>query len=220
MVGIKGQALNPGQSTYDVEYCDPSNPHSNLSARYILYTGSSKTQYVFPSDLEYYQVITAMTISEASQLFLGYPQESLPQILTSGTKIRYNKRENIPIINLPGSWGSISETPEYPISSLFENFNKQYIVILQRGVDPYSPKFVNKYGIGRLFGSSDPNAITITAETRLNIPIQKLPATNMSVQPFNGQSDIFYPSHFFKGGITTQNIPGEQWSAFTTFNVG
>lgn len=44
----------------------------------------------------------------------------------------------------------------------------------------------------------------------------------MSVQPMtvNGQSEVFYPSHFFRGGINNSTTVGTQWSAFTSSSVG
>jgi hypothetical protein len=96
--------------------------------------------------------------------------------------------------------------------SVFDDIDSQYILILQRGVDPYSPKYVNEYNVGKLFGKSigDPN-FTFTAETRTNIPIQRLTQTNRSVQSFT-QSTMFYPSHFFQAG--------NDFSGFTTSTVG
>ena len=212
--GISGTVLNAGPSTYQVQYCNPNNSYSNLSTSYQLTQGTVYTGYTFPADIEYYQVLTAITVSEYTNLIQGSPNESLPQILNSGSRIRYNIRD--------GGWGNYSETNEIPIKDIFEGFNEQYVMILQRGVDPYSPLLPNKYGLGILFGSNNPDAITITANTRVNIPIQKLNNTSMSVQPFtvNGQSEIFYPSHFFRGGIVNSTVVGEQWSAFTTSNVG
>lgn len=222
--GISGVTLQTGPSIYNVQYCDPSNPYSNLSTSYQLSLGCEYSGYTFPADIEYFQVITAITVAQAITLFQGQPSESLPDIINSKNVIRFNNKSYTSIFGVcfQGSWGNIEVSREYSMSEVFKDFNQQYLVILQRGVDPYSPKIVNKYGLGHLFGSSNADAITVTAETRVNIPIQKLNSTSMSVQPFtvNGQSEIFYPSHFFRGGIPNSTVSGQQWSAFTTFNVG
>lgn len=223
-VGISGTTLQTGPSTYTVQYCNPSNPYSSLSTNYQIRKGCEYSGYTFPADIEYYQVLTALTISQAVALFQGQPQESLPNVINSKNVIRYNNRsfEKTLGICFQGGWGDVELSREYSMSEVFRDFNSQYLVILQRGVDPYSPKIKNKYGLGILFGSNDPDSLTITAETRLNIPIQRLNSTSMSVQPItvNGQSEIFYPSHFFRGGIQNSLVVGEQWSAFTTSNVG
>jgi hypothetical protein len=222
-LGIVGQALNPGPSQYNVQYCNPTNPYSNLTTTYQLNTGSTSTGYTFPADIEYYQVLTAITITEAISLFGGAPNESLPQIVNSGTVIRYNNQKYSKVLGtcFVSGWGNVVQTSEIPYSTIFQDYGNQYITILQRGVDPYSPKYINKYGLGILFGYSDADSLIMTAETRLNIPIQKLNSTNISVQPItqNGQSEIYYPSHFFRGGVPNSTIIGQQWSAFTSFNI-
>lgn len=101
-------------------------------------------------------------------------------------------------------------------------FQLQKIVILQRGVDPYSPLLTNKYSIGRIFGQDidDPNWI-FTASTRVNIPVQKTPAgSTTTVAQHTIQDNIFFQSKFFTPGVIGSTTPGEQYSAFTTSNVG
>lgn len=219
--GISGTTLNSGPSSITVKYANPSNQYQELSSTYNLSYGSDTISYKFPADIEYYQVITAITMNEAFQLFsTTIPEESLADVLTSKTRILYNQRENF----ITG-WGpTLDVLPEYQISDLFDGFKEQYLIILQRGVDPYSPIYPNKYDLNVLMGfpmGSNPQLI-VTGSTRLNVPIQKLNTTTMTVQPFtvNGQNQIFYSSHFFRGGIPNSTTVGSQWSAFTTSNVG
>ena len=211
--GISGTPLNPEVSTYNVEYCDPNNQLSNLSVSYVLSTGSTLSNYLYPSDIEYFQVLTGLTVTEASKVWDTTSSGFLPNVMNSGTIVIYNEKT---------SGGTITtyNSPEYKISDLFESFSEKYILILQRGVDPYSPTYTNKYGLGKLFGLANEDDLTITANTRLNIPIQKLPNSAISVQSFSSQDNIFYPSHFFKGGIDGSSVPGQSWSAFTTGVVG
>jgi len=211
--GISGTSLNSGVSTYNVEYCDPNNQLNNLSVSYLLSTGSTLTNYLYPSDIEYFQVLTGLTIEEASTMWDTTTSGLLPNVLNSGTVIIYNEK-------LKSGWGTPTNTSELKEADLFDSFSKKYILILQRGVDPYSPKYSNKYGLGKLFGMANEDSLTITANTRSNIPIQKLPNSSASVQLFNSQDNIFYPSHFFKGGIDGSTTPGQNWSGFTTGVVG
>jgi hypothetical protein len=211
--GISGTPLNSGASTYNVEYCDPNNQLNNLSVSYVLSTGSTLSNYLYPADVEYFQVITGLTVAQASTMWDTTTSGLLPNVMNSGSVIIYNEKTT-------GGTVTTYNTPEYKISDLFESFSEKYILILQRGVDPYSPIYTNKYGLGKLFGLSNEESLTITANTRLNIPIQKLPNSTISVQSFNSQNNIFYPSHFFKGGIDGSTIPGQSWSAFTTSIVG
>jgi hypothetical protein len=211
--GISGSSLNSGVSTYNVEYCDPNNQLNNLSVSYLLSTGSTLTNYLYPSDIEYFQVLTGLTIDEASTIWDTTTSGLLPNVINSGTVVVYNEK-------LTSGWGTPTNSPELKISDLFDSFTKKYVLILQRGVDPYSPIYTNKYGLGKLFGMANEDSLTITANTRLNIPIQKLPNSTISVQSFDSQDNIFYPSHFFKGGIDGSTTPGQSWSAFTTSAVG
>jgi hypothetical protein len=202
--GISGTSINPGVSQYPVEYAISQTTNSS-PVNYILSTGSTITNYKFPADLEYYQVITAITVSDAVQIWGPNTTNGLlPTIFSSDTDIIWNRRTG-------GSWGSTSVST-YPVSTTFVDFDKQFILILQRGVDPYSPNYTNKYGIGKLLGYPNENDFVITASTRLNIPIQKNTDTTTSVQKHNNQNNIFYSSHFFK--------PGNDFSAFTTSTVG
>jgi hypothetical protein len=105
-------------------------------------------------------------------------------------------------------------------SEYYSDFQNQYVLVLQRGVDPYSPKYKNEYSLGDIFGTneSDPNW-TFTAETRLNIPIQRLTNPSTTIQGYNNQSDIFYQSYFFSPGISGSNVSGGQFTGYTTTNT-
>jgi hypothetical protein len=103
----------------------------------------------------------------------------------------------------------------------FEDFVSQKVVIIQRGVDPYSPLLTNKYSVGRIFGQDidDPNW-TFTASTRVNIPIQKVPVGSTTTVPkHDNQDNIFFQSKFFTPGVSGSVTPGQQYSGFTTSNV-
>jgi hypothetical protein len=132
--------------------------------------------------------------------------ETFPNVLAAPSRLILARKRNIR--------GYSRNDKDFLISPLdaFSDIENQFILILQRGVDPYSPKYTNEYRLGRLFGKNiDDTDLTITAQTRLNIPIQKLTQTNISVQPFN-QNGMFYPSYFF--------TPGNDFSGFTTSTVG
>jgi len=204
--GISGTTLNPGPSQYIVNYATGQQQESNRI--YNLSTGSTLNNYNYPADIEYFQVLTAITISQASQIWNLSNSESLPSILESSMVIKWNIKPQ----GLLTSWGSINFYPPLKFADYFENFDNQYIIIMQRGVDPYSPIFKNKYGIGKLLGFGNENDFTIEVSSRLNIPIQKLNSSSTSVQLFNQQNNIFYKSHFFE--------PGNDFVSFNTRAVG
>jgi hypothetical protein len=203
VTGISGRTLLEKQGNITVNYA--TTQLTNSSVDYFLSTGSTEVNYKFPLDIEYYQVITALTISQAAKLWSTSNDSQLPGILMSNIEIFYCIKDAF-------AWGHTVGLPGFKFSELFDDFNNQYITIIQRGVDPYSPKYTNQYGIGKILGLANENDLIITANTRLNIPIQKLTTNTLSVQPFDSQSSIFYPSYFFE--------PGDQYSSFTTSNVG
>ena len=190
-----------------VNYADTNNQSVNRTTTYNLTSGSTIDRQIFPMDREYYQVVTALTVSDYFKLVVSTPTQSFPDVINSKTVLRFMEKATIDYRERAIGSGNI-----YKFSDFFEDFNNQYVLILQRGVDPYSPKFMNKFNLGLLFGSNiDDTRFIVNSETRVNIPIQ--PRYNgYTVQRFDTQSQIFYPSKFF--------TPGGQYSAFTSASVG
>ena len=214
--GIEGTSIT-GATTIQVNYAATQTSNSNVS--YYISSGTTETRAKYPGDIEYYQVITAITITTA--LVNGQTQYTNPNFNGStGFWGALNAPNIITVADeyRPG-WVEIRGTETLP-TSYFQDFVQQKVLILQRGVDPYSPKVINQYGIGKILGYPNEDDIVITATTRLNIPIQALPTTNtISVQnhrttPTNNQ--IFFYSNFFTPG----RVGGQQFSAYTTDNVG
>jgi hypothetical protein len=134
--------------------------------------------------------------------------EAFQSILTGETTVFFEYTDN-------GS--PISDQANLKYEDYFQDFGNQYVTILQRGVDPYSPTYNNEYGVGKIFGYSNNDAITFTASTRINTPIQPVLNGDISVQKFNGgQSAIFTASHFFQPGVAGSTTPGLQFSGFQT----
>jgi hypothetical protein len=212
VTGISGQTYNGSGATYvDVSYATTQTSNVLTPVRYDLPYGSSETNYRFPADLEYYQVITAITVSDAAKIW------------NTGTTQSFGNVLNTPSIST--RWKSIAGfrvqdgTNTLNAYEFFQSGNEQYILILQRGVDPYSPKYVNEYCLGGLFGTTEFDSNwTITASTRVNIPIQKVDTSSMTVQPYN-QTNMYYQSYFFKPGTTTSSIAGQSFTGFTTTNT-
>jgi hypothetical protein len=190
--------------------------------------GESCQRYIYPSDIEYYQVLTAITITKT--IINGQPQYSIPNL---GNGVSFWKTLTAPnnIVTFD-ALGRPVTPPNYNTTtsltnavrnyetSLFDGFENQKVLILQRGVDPYSPLMVNKYGIGKIMGHISEDAVTFTAMTRMNIPIQSLPSGGKSIQNHGNQNNIFGSSYFYSPGIPGQTTSGLVFSSFTTPNVG
>ena len=195
----------------------------------IIDTGIECQRYEYPSDIEYYQVLTAITITKT--IVNGQPQYSIPgsdQPNSSFWKTLNSDNDIITFRQFRGIYIPVLSTnftqdltsfngSEYSLpTSDFEDYENQKVLILQRGVDPYSPLLVNKFGIGKILGYNSEDAVTITATTRMNIPIQALNVStngNLTVQNHNNQQNILYSSYFY----TPSN---SEYSGFTTPNFG
>lgn len=200
--GITGTTTQ-GASSLSVGYAVTET--TNGTTMYSLPTGSTITRQVYPLDREYFQVVTAITIADAVKIWDTSTLETFPNVLNAPSRITLAKKRAL---------AGYSRDDGFLINplSVFDDIDNQYILILQRGVDPYSPKYANEYKLGRIFGKNiDDSNFTITAQTRTNIPIQRLTQTSLSVQSFT-QSTMFYPSHFFEAG--------NNFSGFTTSTVG
>jgi hypothetical protein len=161
-------------TSFTVNYAHISGS-GNTTTNYSGLTITASTDYhKFPIDIEYFQVLTGMTYSAyTNQCVTQLPNSFNARYLSN--KVRVNHLQdnycNYPYTN--------PETPLYinPISKI-KNYNDLVVVFLVRGVDPYSPKVNVKYGLGRLFGHTNEDAVqiggTLSGDPKfhLNIPIQ------------------------------------------------
>jgi hypothetical protein len=141
--GISGTTII-GSSLIDVNYATTQT--SNQTTTYFLPTGSTIVRQAYPQDREYFQVVTAITIADAAKIWSTTELETFPNVLNANSRITLAKRRAALI---PG----YDRNDNFLINplSVFDDIDSQYILILQRGVDPYSPKYVNEYSVGKLF---------------------------------------------------------------------
>ena len=207
VTGISGTTYNgSGQTQINVNYA--TDNYSNQQVIYTLPYGSIETNYKFPQDREYFQVITAITMSQATQIWNTSVPNSFPNLISQPTTVDF-------WVKGFGDYTIITST-NFLLKDTFEDFNNQYVLVMQRGVDPYSPKYVNEYGLGALFGSNvNDSRFTVTAETRVNIPIQKVSGgfNFGTIDTFSNQNSVFYQSYFFRPDLI-------QYSAYSTSTVG
>jgi hypothetical protein len=203
--GITGTPKNI-QGQISVVYANRDNQTQGDTQTYTINSGTTIENYRFPTDIEYYQVLTAITVSDFIQLSSTSNVQNFSSILLSCSNVsvyRGTTRRNSP--------RRFEFSTNICTKDVFTEFDSQYVVIFQRGVDPYSPIIPNKYGLGKLFGFNDEDSITITATTRLNVPIQPI-QSGLAIQQHNNQNNIFFPSYFWESG--------NGFSSFTTSNVG
>jgi hypothetical protein len=203
--GVTGNTISGPQQVI-INYADTSNQTIQRSTQYNLSTGTTINRQIFPLDREYYQVVTAITVTDYFNLSIAGNNQQLPNVLKSQTVLRFMEQ-------------AVREYRErdlgnnvFSFSNFFDGFDNQYVLILQRGVDPYSPLFNNKYNLGVLFGSNynDPK-FDFDIKSRINIPIQSK-QVGLTSNSLTSQIGNFYPSKFFS--------IGDGFSAFTTSTVG
>ena len=164
-----------GATTVQVNYAAPNGTTGNVPSPIynIVLSATSKTTYHrFPIDIEYFQVITAMTYNQFSGQCVTQLQNSLNQkYFFNSTRFfkSFNRdRDN----NYNGYTGAINTSLSLRSIQFVRDAAQNYVVILNRGVDPYTSKIDIEYGLGKLFGYNSENGVTIKGSYRMNIPIQ------------------------------------------------
>jgi hypothetical protein len=220
-------AITLGVQTITDDNCITLNTFGGTAIFNLINSGDTCQRYDYPSDIEYYQVLTAITITTTT--INGVTIPVVPNSAGSGGFYEGVLRQNSIIENYekqtvlyPTGAATLESTVSLNPTDYMLGFTDQVILVLQRGVDPYSPLLTNKYSIGTIFGTndSDPNW-TFTASTRINVPIQKIPnGSPTSIPQHNNQNNIYFQSHFYTPGVVGSTTPGLQYSSYTTSNVG
>jgi hypothetical protein len=149
----------------------------------VTITATSTTNiHKFPIDVEYFQVITGMTYSSFSGMCVNLLPNSLNKKYfandttffkmynnTNGNK--YGGRGYIAFVGaIPGQL--LPGVKVLKSMSYVRYVSDNYVVILNRGVDPYTSKIPIEYGLGKLFGHGSESAVKVKGFYRMNIPIQ------------------------------------------------
>jgi len=206
---ITGTTLT-GQTSISINYANPNNPLGSLPATIVINSPQVSQKPVignpqveqsylqYPTDLEYFQLITGVTYSDfinqsnyttASGFF---PQDYLLHDISYVAPCGASKTLN----NIIG---------------VMENYQTYEICIFVRGVDPFTAKQTISYDLSKIFGKSYGN-ISIQGDYYLNVPIQPLPTslkptTHNTVN--NGNQTLYFPSFTFTPDPT-------QYTAFTS----
>lgn len=215
-----------------INYADPNNPNTNKSVTVnITNSSTGEGSYIFAADLEYYQVVTALTVNNLISTFntqdsLGNRQPNpdfyssfYRRILSGETSMVWNLTdENNDEQN--GATYYESGAQRYGLKS-FENYDSLVVVILMRGVDPYTDRQKTKIDVSLPFGLKE-NSIVVESNYKLNIPIQSnlnLPRHNelTTNDTLSFGTRIFYPSYIFTPSTSVDNTL-YTFSAYTTNN--
>jgi len=199
-------------TSINVNYANPdflSNGGSNLNTTYIVPVLSSTTSVSgtssFAADVEYFQVITGMTIaqyatlanSNSPELSFGvrYLQRITPSIGQSVLKI--------PMIRtLGGNQASNvvygNDSTNIYLTNYITDYDEYKIVLLQRGIDAHSPRIPQEIDLSRIFGFPTYNSgLVISGEFKMNYPITGTIYSDRHDEILNNTSNLFKPSYTF-----------------------
>jgi hypothetical protein len=211
----------------EVNYSNPDGSGNESMTYYDVpqITGATDVVnfYKFPSDVEYFQVITGMTYSEFSGQ-CGTSDNSLNErFIDNDCRMGYNPDKwngyQYKVQNDKSEWGGPINVPTIENIKDHENL---CVVILNRGVDPHSLPTEIEYGLGIIFGFGIGNedSKTVVGQYRLNIPINGgyknvshdngdyLSNENISTDLYTGQ-DLYYDSFLFQPSVI-------QYTGFTS----
>ena len=211
-----------GQQTKIINYADPSNFSSTTSlvanieiiqsSKYGNTMATQEDDYLrYPTDLEYFQVVTGLTYAQFSTVAdfttNGFPKDFL------GQKLTYIHPECLTFNTSNSSVMSTYTTKTLPLSNVEYLLQKDdyEVIFLTRGVDPNTDKQTIKYDLSLLFGNP---ALTnvIEGSYYLNYPIQTYPQFPTKPRTHvvsNNTNGLYFPSFTFT--ITPSN-----YTAFTS----
>jgi hypothetical protein len=197
-----------------VTYANPDAPIGetpNQTTTYIVPYLSSTT-YVygtspFASDVEYFQVITGMTIGQYASLALSgdalsfgsrYLQRITPDI--GQTVLDIPTVRTIPEYST-GVVGYDINDNQYTRKYLTEyitDYDEYKIVFLQRGIDAHSPRITQEIDLSRIFGFPDYNSnLIVSGQFKMNYPITGTIYCDRHDETLNNTSNLFKPSYAF-----------------------
>lgn len=191
--GITG--TQQSSSVITVNWADETNPSVNNTITYdVKPKPPTETKYKFPTDLEYFQVITAMTVAQITAITNS----------NTATPIGNNYIQRV-----------LLNQTDKAYKDNYQGFSDLGVVIMVRGVDPHSGRKKVRYNISRLIGwDTYLPQYDIDGDYYFNIPVQtgitavqhNLITQSSGSTPSNQK--LFYPSYDF--------TPGDGFSSYTT----
>ena len=183
----------------NIPYADPNNQDTLISSKNFTIVQNSYisgvTSYAFASDVEYLQVVTAVTVNTILSLTNNktLSDSSFVSRVINGTMTIFSEmKDRDP---------KLKNELISPLSK-FENYQNLVVVIAMKGVDPYSSRQKTKIDISLPLGLNY-GELEVESDYKLNIPIQKglvLPRHNQLTNN-NSSTNLFYPSYTFTPSV-------------------
>jgi len=208
-----------GQTSISVTYANPLNindPNGNTTSFIITQpaisnisssiSGDEVGNLQYPTDVEYYQMITGMTVS-VFQAICGNSSNSGTFPTSSFLKHRIKF-----LYCCDGSYNTYDAGQALDQMTNYADFE---IIILNRGVDVHTATQKIKYDLSRIFGKSYGNVITPEGDYFLNVPIRPSglkPSSHNTTT--NSATNLYSPSYNFD--IGPANGANPNYTAFTS----
>ena len=209
-----------GQTSIIVNYASSLDPNGQtnlqknilinipqLSQLPVLGNSSVEQDYLkYATDVEYYQLITGMTVSNFEAMSLGTSGYYNSNYLFHDVKIA------VPDCNVVNYISSFSSYTINDVLRLIPGYETFEVCIFTRGVDPHTAKQTIRYDLSTIFGYNTPGNVEIEGSYYLNIPIQaypsgKKPRSHNSAS--NTDNYLYFPSYGF-------NVTPTNYTAFTS----
>ena len=157
------------------------NQNGNPQTTQVQITGSTDgKEYLFKTGLEYFQVITGMTLNQLDLTTNGIKLNNQPnpnsQLDTSNIIRKYilNKLQRITYKDNSGTGdnGQFRNEVINPLTIIGDTWKNLEIVFLVRGVDPYTDTQNIEYDLSRIFGYNFGQGPVVSGQFYMNVPIQ------------------------------------------------
>ena len=182
------------------------NPNGNVQTGTLkLNITEDGKEYKFKAGVEYFQVITGGTTTQFSA--------STHPTLGLLNKYLFKKTQEFTF----GVVGIYQTQGVYPIDYLDTHENMQ-IIVLSRGVDPYTQKQNIRYDLSKLFGYSFGSGPIVEGTYYLNVPIQPNSGPTTSPISYNWYSNYKTPQTHNVTGNTNTSLYHEPFG-FTVDNT-
>ena len=214
-----------GQTSIKVSYANPNGNGVNLSQLYQvnITANTENTYHKYPTDVEYFQVITGMTYSQFSgQCNPSSSVDSLNNRYLNNTTLIGQERTT----NVIGYDIWIEDNFNNRPMNYVKDHEQVCVLILNRGVDPYTPKIPIEYGLGKLFGYASESTKKVRGLYYMNIPIQggyrnvshlnlNLNYSNIATDSYSNQN-LYFNSFSYRPQVQTITGPTTAFTQTST----
>ena len=172
--------------------------------------------YIFPTDIEYYQVVTGYTLANLKTI-VGTSSVNdrsfYRRIIRGEMNVGYGFRDedNEKVIGNTEEDEKLNPIDYIPV----EDRNNLVVLFLMKGVDPYSPRQLTKIDVSVPLGLPE-NSVVVEGKYKLNEPIK----SDLSLEDYNSFTNNTTASIYNTSKFFTPATGSGLWkfSAYTTYN--